>query len=356
MRRTRNKQIMTIALVMVAVVGLTVGFASFASQLTIKSSAAITPNASDFSVVFSKTQNSTSTADVEPLYSFTSPAEKNATADKGKINNKGTNGPEMTNLTAHFTEPGQTVTYEFYARNEGEYLAYLNYINIGDKSCTKITVPEDPSQEAQSHLVSAACNAISVSVKVGDLGETKDSINLNGEGKTHTLDKKTSEKVVVTIEYASDGTRVDGAFSVTFGDIELIYSTVQDYVDLEQGSSSNQNSPGQVKDEEYYGISYIARTDLGEDEDSPTHFIRISESKAPAGFYDNYPTYEASLEQNDAWAEQYRDYLIEIGNFAMDKYDINWFFIDYGQYGLHAVKIYRGSNETVVIEANNCYC
>ena len=71
-------------------------------------------------------------------------------------------------------------------------------------------------------MVEAACNGISVSVKVGNDTYTgsMDSIT------NHSLDLDDYEEVVVTIEYASNASRTDGDFEVAFGDITLTYDSV----------------------------------------------------------------------------------------------------------------------------------
>ena len=68
-----------------------------------------------------------------------------------------------------------------------------------------------------------ACNGISVKVKVGSEAETNSGIaNISN----HSLVKKASEPVTVTLEYAAGSDRADGDFTVSFGDITLNYSSV----------------------------------------------------------------------------------------------------------------------------------
>ena len=109
-----------------------------------------------------------------------------------------------------------------------------------------------------------------------------------------------------------------------------------------------------VKDEEYYGITYFTRNNYGED--PATDFIKISESKAPDGFYENYPDINMSNEVADAWVEQYREYLTEIGNFVFDKYSVYGFYLDYGEYYTNAIYINKESNGVWTISPKSCYC
>ena len=117
MEKYRRARIITIIVLMIIISGLTIGFAAFTSVLSISSSANVTPNDATFSVKFSTLQNSLNESQVVPSNASTGVEYTN-----GKINN--TSSPTLTNLSAVFTSPGQSVTYTVYARNEGEYTAY----------------------------------------------------------------------------------------------------------------------------------------------------------------------------------------------------------------------------------------
>lgn len=71
-------------------------------------------------------------------------------------------------------------------------------------------------------LTEQACNDINLKIKVGAEEFTSKGIT---NIFNHTLLKKSMEEVVVVIEYASDGARADGDFSVEFGNITLNYSS-----------------------------------------------------------------------------------------------------------------------------------
>ncbi|MBE6139877.1 MAG: hypothetical protein E7174_05245 [Firmicutes bacterium] len=212
MRSERRKKVMTLSILAVCVLTISIGFAVFSSTLNIKSTASVNPDASKFGVIFSNDGNSTSTTQtVNPNLSTYGGA---ATITNG-IN------PVISGLSAKFTAPGDSVTYTFYAKNTGEYLAYLNYITfIGNKTCT-------PGTGTTQALVDSACNGISMSVKVGNDAAVTGSTSLI---TNHTLAAGTREQVVVTISYASDAARADGSFTVTFGDVMLTYSSVADFV------------------------------------------------------------------------------------------------------------------------------
>ena len=214
MERDRSAKIIAIVALCVAIVGLSVGFAAFSNELTINSNATVSPNASDFDVNFSTSNTSEQDGTVIGV------GTNSATAENATINNS--NSPTITGLKANFTEPGQKVTYSFYDHNAGKYVAYLNnvtYANVSGKTATKVCTA---GVNTDATMVEAACNGISVSVKVGSETYTgsMDSIT------NHSLGLDGYEEVVVTIEYASDASRADGDFEVAFGNITLTYDSV----------------------------------------------------------------------------------------------------------------------------------
>ena len=214
MEKDRSAKIIAIVALCVAVVGLSIGFATFSNNLTIKSNAKVTPNSSDFDVNFSTSNTSELDGTVSGI------GTNSATAEDATIDNS--DSPTITGLKANFTEPGQKVTYSFYAHNAGKYVAYLNnvtYANVSGKTATKVCTA---GVGTDATMVDAACNGISISVKVGSDTYTgsMDSIT------NHLLNLDGYEEVVVTIEYASNASRADGDFEVAFGDIILTYSSV----------------------------------------------------------------------------------------------------------------------------------
>ena len=216
MEKDHSTKMIAIIALCVAVIGLSVGFAAFSNDLTISSSATVTPEATDFDVNFS----TVNTAETPGTVSGVATGTSGVTAEDATIDNS--NAPKITGLKANFTAPGQTVTYSFYAHNAGKYDAYLNtvtYNNVSGETATKVCTAGSGTDDT---MVQAACSAISVSVKVGSDNFT----GSNAAISSHLLAIDTYEEVIVTIEYASDGTRADGDFTVAFGDIVLTYGSV----------------------------------------------------------------------------------------------------------------------------------
>ena len=201
MERNRSSKIIAVVALVVAVFGLTLGFAAFSNTLTISSSAYVSPSSENFKIGFSKSASSATETG-------TLAGSPTGAASAGSATLAGTT---VSGLKANLTAPGESVSYTFYVHNTGEYDAFLNSItfeNVAGGSAPKTCT---------------ACEDISVSVKVGNDAAVAGSVaTVTG----HSLLKTKNETVVVTISYASDGDRADGEFNVAFGDLKLVYGTV----------------------------------------------------------------------------------------------------------------------------------
>lgn len=210
-----SKMLIIIALV-IGIACLSVGFASFSTILTINSSLKVEPDSRYFKVNFSSSDSDLKT---EPIVPTLSDASK-VTATNGIIDN--TNDPTISNLSAVFTEPGQSVTYPFYAYNTGKYKAYLNEVNFKTIDGESITKKCVASPDARDDYVQAVCGDIELTVKVG-LTLFKET---NNNILDHTLGRDSAEPVIVKIEYINNDHWADGDFEVFFGDITLDYASV----------------------------------------------------------------------------------------------------------------------------------
>lgn len=215
MEKNRNAQVIAIVALVVAVLGLSIGFASFSNVLNIQASANVKPDSSTLNVDFSSSIDSVTVAEITPTATPNSIVTTNATIDNSV-------DPTISNLSATFTEPGQSVVYKFYAYNAGELNAYLKsivYANVAGGNATKVCTAKEGTTDA---LVQKACENILVKVKVGNELETATGkASITG----HSLAKKTGEMITVTLEYAAGAERTDGDFSVAFGNITLNYSS-----------------------------------------------------------------------------------------------------------------------------------
>ena len=86
----------------------------------------------------------------------------------------------------------------------------------GSKTCTA-------TGDTTQTTVNAACDGISLSIKVGSMSEAiKTTTSITG----HALSNTTPETVTVVIDYATGSKTANGDFTVEFGDITLNYNTV----------------------------------------------------------------------------------------------------------------------------------
>ena len=141
MEKHRQIKMLSIIALVIAIVGMSLGFAAFSTTLSISSGASVTPSSEDFKVVFS---SSSTGVETDMIY----PSDDEVLATPAKVN-----GTSLSDIHVTLTEPGQVVFYQFYIYNAGEYDAYIDSVNFGEKVCTA----GDGTSDA---LVQAACDDI----------------------------------------------------------------------------------------------------------------------------------------------------------------------------------------------------
>ena len=214
MYRKGNKTKVITSLVLVLVLGLSLGFAAFTNTLRITPQATITPDSATFDIDFSSSNTGVVAGDITPTLYGTG-----LTAEAAEIDNS--TNPTISNLTVNFTKPGQKAEYKFYAYNNGAYLAYLNSVNfLNPEGKDKYITCE--AVESTTQYVEGSCNGIKVSIKVGSLTTDVTKEGISG----HSLDKQIAEEVIVTIEYETGSAVADGEFTADIGDITLVYTSV----------------------------------------------------------------------------------------------------------------------------------
>lgn len=216
MEKSRKTKKVILIVLLLLIVGLSIGFAAFGEDLTIRTGATVTPNPDGFAVVFSasKTEAIAGQTVTDGTYAQAANIEANSTTLPSV---------ETEKLSATFTEPGQTATWKFYSFNNGIYDAFLNDVTIGDITCTA-------KQGTDQSKVDEAAEGISVTVSVGGSTYTgKGNSAING----HSLAKNSGEEIVVTLKYAANSAIADGNFDVTVGDIILGYDSIDEGVTAE---------------------------------------------------------------------------------------------------------------------------
>ena len=214
MDRDRSTKVIAIVALCVAIFGLSVGFAAFSNDLTIKSEATVKPNASDFDVNFS----SSDTSETDGTVTATSTA--GVTAQDATINNA--TAPTISGIKVEFTEPGQSAKYSFFAHNAGKYNAFLNNVTFKNAKDANANIACVAAEGTNANMVASACQGISIKVKVGTTTFVEPTPTIT----SHELTIDHYEPVEVTIEYKTGAARADGDFQVNIGDIVLTYGSV----------------------------------------------------------------------------------------------------------------------------------
>ena len=240
MRKDRKIKILSIVALVLAITGMSLGFAAFSSTLTISSSATVTPNSDDFKVVVYGLK-SLSGFDIEEVFA-SGPDMTEWSSDYASAldsYNTGVNATNavidntnftVSNMSAEFTEPSQIIGYVFLIKNEGKYGTYISipqYLKdmyLSGEHMGTCTAGEGATEE----LVQAACNGVFgqiTAVYSSDGTDVSNKLVSSSQGE-HLIDVGDYVVVVYGIGYEGE-TRADGPFSVKFDDFKITFSTAQ---------------------------------------------------------------------------------------------------------------------------------
>lgn len=203
MEKERKSKKIVLVILLILLLALSIGFAAFTKELTIKSGATVKPDENLFKVVFSSKADSS--AEGSPVL-----------GGKAEGGSFGKDTTTISGLMANLKAPGEQATWKFYSYNAGEYEAFLNKVTVGTISCT----PDAETEPDPAKVVEAAKHIhIKVSVGGTEFTETNQSID------SHSLEKGKGEEIIVTLTYGEDSPLVDGNFNVSIGDIQLLYES-----------------------------------------------------------------------------------------------------------------------------------
>lgn len=190
MEKERGFRIIAVIALMVAVVGLTIGYAAYSSTLKINGAANIDP--STWTVKFDYISGNALTAELTGNASMTSEATLSDT--------------QVSGFNATLKAPGDSITYNFKVNNTGSLDAKLTTFTMGTLSCAPAAGSNATQDEA-----TAVCNEL--------------TYTLTGVTKDETLAKGTSQDVSLKLEWSSTGTAVvSDDIAITVGETTLIYT------------------------------------------------------------------------------------------------------------------------------------
>ncbi len=209
MEHDRRIKVVAIIALVVAVLGLSVGFSAYSKALNIQNvQATVQGNPANFDVEFSTVSDSVSSGTVEGKFYMTG-----STVAKAGVATL--NGTTISGLTYTYSGSGDYVIYyEFYAYNNGSIPAYLTGITYGDTTCI-------PGSGTSNELVQAECNRFTHYVTI-DKKNYKSNTKITDSVK---LNPGESQNIWVMVGFSGEPVKVDGDFIVKYGDITLNYSS-----------------------------------------------------------------------------------------------------------------------------------
>lgn len=219
-KENRKVKIIAIVALVLAVLGVSIGFAAFTRTLTIDAEAVVNPT-DNFNVVFSKSNSAVVTTNgVDP----SSKTPSDLVTETAIISNDNSGGPLISNLKATFTQPGQSATYTFYAYNDSTYTAYLKNVDF-TAAATKCTA--STGSTVTTSLMNGACPDIKIKISIGSDNNTSELVS-DTSVSSHSLAAGAGELITVVIYYdqVANQTLADGPFDVDLGTIQLTYRTV----------------------------------------------------------------------------------------------------------------------------------
>lgn len=195
----KENNVLAIIALIVAVVGLSVGFAAFSTTLTISfGNLQVTPESSDFTgkIYITPYESSTCSKTAATSISGAGQASGNALT---------VSGTSATGGKAAFTAPSQTGTYTFCIYNSSAYTAYLTSITNNNSAPTCKT----SANATPTGISLTACNGMKISAAT--------------DSSWASLAAGEAKKVVVTL---SSGTgRADETLNATFKTLTFNFST-----------------------------------------------------------------------------------------------------------------------------------
>lgn len=271
MRRSRKTKLITMIALVIAIVGMTIGFAAFSSTLTISSSATVTPNDDQLNLkIYGYTEETTDNvafisyyndSEKSNSYIFKNQIDGNATGTIATIDN---DKFVIKDISANFKTPGVEVSYTFAIKNEGAYDVYINLDELSQQITKTCTAGEETSET----LVNGACQDIKIVLSIanplvedlyscfaevemliseaekdGNITEEEDAAIIAKEEEcyefeesfyydqnstgSHKIAKGSYIILVVAIDYRylENQTLADGPFTINFSDIKLNFTT-----------------------------------------------------------------------------------------------------------------------------------
>jgi len=214
MEKNRYKVVAVLSLV-IAVVALSVGFASYTATLNIENASATATASDTFSPNVQYQQGSLTCVKTGTQTSVSSEGELNDVS----------HATVWRNAAVTLSGPGDSVTCTATVENNSTFVAYLKAITIASPlTCAPVT------QNATLQNLTDACGDIDLTVNEGTASATADSSavsNATINDGSVSIAASGSQDVSFTIAYPAGSHVTDGDFKVTIPTITFRYETVR---------------------------------------------------------------------------------------------------------------------------------
>ena len=235
MERNNGGRLLAIVALVVAVAGLSLGFASFTTSLRIDTAANVTTGTNNWNVGFS-----TDGLAIEDVSTARTVAA-NESGNAGIIDVTKYTIAQNTNATLS-TTTGSSVSYNLSVLNKGSLTAYLDSVNFDNVAITCTSAPASAAQlyEGEEGAGSTRTNANSNAISNSDCAKMF-GVTLSIGGTTYsstpasisssTIAAGGSAPVVLTVAYKDDAdaravaATLDGDIVVTLGSISVVYTS-----------------------------------------------------------------------------------------------------------------------------------
>lgn len=226
MERNNGKIIAIVALV-VAVIGLSLGFAAFSTQLSINTTANVNSGvANNWNVGFAVNGSIVSSA--TPVNGVTGGNNSNGSVTVNKYTIA-----QATNATLDFSS-NTSVSYTLAIKNEGTTTAYLDSIDFGSITCQSAAASSSSWIEGSSNAGTLQNNGNTIDLSSSC--STLFSVSLSIDGTSYTSSQSSisnvsiasgaSVPVVLTLSYNSSNTTAQNIANSLDGDITVSAGTI----------------------------------------------------------------------------------------------------------------------------------
>ena len=234
MERNNSGKIIAIVALVVAIAGLSIGFAAFSTRLDIESSADVPVDASVWNVGFSTVNSAITPGTVNG---------QTSSANNGSLTLTQFTITQNVNATLATTN-GSQVDYDFYIVNDGALDAYLNSVTMGNLTCAYNASAANATLDNGHTTVTpgtgtisdADCRALfSATLTIGsDTYNNGDAAITSGFGNTNMLAKPSGTPTYVpaklVIKYNNDSlssvtNAPNGDFTVSLSTTSVVYGS-----------------------------------------------------------------------------------------------------------------------------------